>query len=64
MNIFFQCVVSVGFVIIFGTAGSSDLNTISLTQTISFVILGIVIMIIGLIGCNASRKGGKQNDKI
>lgn len=57
MNTFFQCVVSVGLFIILGTAGSCDLNTISLTQAILIVILGLVIIAIGLIGCNAVKKG-------
>ena len=57
MNTFFQCIVSVGLFIIIGAAGGTDLNTISLTQAILFVILGIVIMIIGLIGCKTTEKG-------
>ena len=57
MNTLFQCIVSVGLFIIIGAVGSTDLNTISLTQAILFVILGIVIMIIGLIGCRATEKG-------
>lgn len=57
MNTFFQCIVSVGLFIIIGAAGSTDLNTISLTQTILFVILGLVITFIGLIGCKAAKKG-------
>ena len=57
MNTLYQCIVSVGLFIIIGTAGSTDLNTISLTQTILFVILGLVIIFIGLAGCNATKKG-------
>lgn len=57
MNTFYQCIVSVGLFIIIGTAGSTDLNVISLTQTILFVILGLVIMLIGLAGCNTTKKG-------
>lgn len=57
MNTFYQCIVSVGLFIIIGTAGSTDLNVISLTQTILFVILGLVIIFIGLAGCNATKKG-------
>ena len=56
MNTFFECIVSVGLFIIIGTAGSSDLNVISLTQTILYGILGLVIMFIGIIG----RKGTKK----
>ena len=63
MNTFFEIVVSVGLFIIVGVAGSSDLNVISLTQTIFFVILGLVLMFIGVIGCKATRKEGKH-DKI
>ena len=57
MNTFFQCIVSVGLFIIIGAAGSSDLNIISLTQTILIVILGLVIMFIGIVGCKAAKKG-------
>lgn len=57
MNKFFECIVSVGLFIIIGAAGSTDLNTISLTQTILIVILGLVIMFIGLIGCKVAKKG-------
>jgi hypothetical protein len=57
MNTLFQCTISVGLIIILGTAGSSDLNAISLTETILFGILGLVIMFIGLAGCNATKKG-------
>ena len=57
MNTFFQCIVSVGLFIIIGAAGSTDLNAISLTQTILIIILGLVIMFIGIIGCNQAKKG-------
>lgn len=57
MNTLYQCIVSVGLFIIIGAAGSTDLNTISLTQAILTVILGLVIMGIGLIGCKATGKG-------
>jgi hypothetical protein len=57
MKTLFECIVSVGLFIIIGTAGSTDLNIISLTETILFVILGLVIMFIGLIGCKVAKKG-------
>ena len=57
MNTLFQCIISVGLVIILGTAGSSDLDAISLTETILYVILGLTLTSIGLIGCNATKKG-------
>ena len=57
MNILFECIVSVGLLIIIGAAGSTDLNTISLTQAILISILGLVIMFIGVIGCNGAKKG-------
>jgi hypothetical protein len=57
MKTLFECIVSVGLFIIIGTAGSTDLNAISLTQTILFVIFGLVIMLIGLIGCKVAKKG-------
>jgi hypothetical protein len=57
MNTLFQCIVSVGLFIIIGAAGSTDLNVISLTETILLIILGLVIIFIGLTGCNATKKG-------
>ena len=57
MKTLFECIVSVGLFIIVGAAGSTDLNTISLTQAILIVILGLVIMLIGIAGCNAAKKG-------
>ena len=57
MKTLFECIVSVGLFIIIGAAGSTDLNTISLTQAILIVILGLVIMFIGIVGCNAAKKG-------
>lgn len=53
MNTFF---ISVGLFIIIGTAGSTDLNTISLTQTMLYVALGLFVMFIGLVG-NKRRQG-------
>lgn len=50
MKRLFECIVSVGFFIIIGAAGSTDLNTISLTQAILYVALGIVIMSVGVLG--------------
>lgn len=57
MKTLFECIVSVGLFVILGTAGSSDLNAISLTETILYVILGLTLTSIGLIGCNATKKG-------
>ena len=57
MKTLFECIVSVGLFIIIGAAGSTDLNTISLTQAILAVIFGLVIIGIGLIGCKATGKG-------
>ena len=56
MNTFFQCIIFVGLFVIWGTAGSTDLNVISLTETMLYIILGLVIMLIGLIGCKATGK--------
>ena len=57
MKTLFECVVSVGLFIIIGAAGSTDINTISLTQAMLTVILGLVIIFIGVIGCKAVKKG-------
>ena len=57
MKTLFECIVSVGLFVILGTAGSSDLNALSLTETMLYVILGLTLTSIGLIGCNATKKG-------
>lgn len=57
MKILSECIVSVGLFLIIGAAGSTDLNTISLTQAILIVILGLVITSIGVIGCKVAKKG-------
>lgn len=57
MNIFFQCVVSVGLFIIIGAAGSVDIDAISLTQAMLVIIAGMAIILIGIAGCNATEKG-------
>ena len=57
MKTLFECIVSVGLFIIIGAAGSTDLNTISLTQAILIVILGLVIMFIGIADCKSAKKG-------
>ena len=57
MKTLFECTISVGLFIIVGAAGSTDLNTISLTETTLIGILGLVIMLIGLIGCKSAKKG-------
>lgn len=57
MRNLFEFIISVGLFIIIGAAGSTDLNTISLTETTLIGIFGLVIMFIGLIGCKAAKKG-------
>lgn len=57
MRTLFECIISVGLFIIIGAAGGTDLNTISLTETTLIGIFGLVIMFIGLVGCNATKKG-------
>lgn len=57
MNKFFEFIVSVGLFIIIGAIGGTDINTISLTQAILFVILGFVITFIGIAGCKGAKKG-------
>ena len=57
MKTFFECIIGIGLFIIIGSAGSTDINAISLTQAILIVILGLVIMFIGIVGCNGAKKG-------
>ena len=56
MNTFFQCIVSVGLLIIVGAAGSVDINVISLTKAMFIITIGLTMMLIGVIGCNATKK--------
>ena len=56
MNKFFECIVAIGLFIIIGTAGSTDINAISLTQAVIYVIVGIIITSIGMLGCNRNEK--------
>jgi hypothetical protein len=48
--------ITIGLFIIIGTAGSSDINAISLTQTIIYAFIGLATMCIGVLG----RKGKKE----
>lgn len=56
MNTFFECIVAIGLFIIIGTAGSTDINAISLTQTIIYALVGLAIMLIGVLGCKGTEK--------
>lgn len=56
MNTFFECIVAIGLFIIIGTAGSTDINAISLTQTIIYALIGLATMFIGVAGCKGNKK--------
>ena len=56
MNTFFECIVAIGLFIIIGTAGSTDINAISLTQTIIYALIGFATMLIGVLGCKGTEK--------
>ena len=58
MNALFECIVAIGLFIIIGAAGSADINAISLTQTIIYALIGIVITFIGVVGCKGNK--GRQ----
>lgn len=55
MNAFFECIVAIGLFIIIGTAGSTDINAISLTQAIIYALVGIIITAIGMLGCKGKK---------
>ena len=55
MNALFEFVVAIGLFIIIGAAGSTDINAISLTQAMFYVIIGIVITSIGMLGIKGNR---------
>ena len=56
MNTFFECIVAIGLFIIIGTAGSSDINAINLTQTIIYAFVGLAAMFIGALGCKGKKE--------
>lgn len=56
MNAFFECIVAIGLFIIIGTAGSSDINAINLTQTIIYALAGLAAMFIGALGCKRKKE--------
>ena len=44
----------VGFVVMVGTAGSSDLNTIDFKTALVYSLIGLVLMFIGFVGLKLS----------
>ena len=44
-----ECITAIGLFIIIGVAGSTDLNAITLTQTLIYTLIGIAIMCIGVL---------------
>ena len=58
MNALCECIVAIGLFIIIGTAGSTDINAISLTQALLYIVVGIIIISIGMLGIKGN--GGKQ----
>lgn len=56
MNTFFECIVAIGLFIIIGAAGSTDINTISLTQAIIYALIGIIVIAIGMLGCKGKKE--------
>ena len=62
MSRLFECTVGVGLFIIIGTAGSTDLNAISLTQTILYSLIGLIVTSIGMVGCKVNKKKGDNCD--
>ena len=39
--------IAIGFFLIIGIAGSADLNTLNIMETVIYAFIGIVIMLIG-----------------
>ena len=56
MNTFFECIAAIGLFIIIGTAGSTDINAINLTQTIIYALVGLATMLIGALGCKGKKE--------
>lgn len=57
MKTFFECIIGIGLFIIVGSAGSTDINAISLTQAIIYSLIGIAIASIGMAGHKGTKKG-------
>lgn len=58
MNTFFGCIVAIGLFIIIGAAGSTDINSISLSQALIYALIGIIIVFIGVMGCKITKNRG------
>ena len=58
MNTFFGCIVAVGLFIIIGAAGSTDINSISLSQALIYALIGIIVVFVGVMGCKITKNRG------
>lgn len=58
MNTFFECIVAIGLFIIIGAAGSTDINSISLSQALIYTLIGIIIVLVGVMGCKITKNRG------
>jgi hypothetical protein len=52
----------VGFAIIFGTAGASDLNNISMNQIVTQVLIGLVLFVGGFVGYQLVKEWEWRNE--
>ena len=56
MNKFFELIIAIGIFIIIGVAGSTDLGSISLIETLIYISIGMSIILIGFIGYKKTAK--------
>ena len=56
MNTFFGCIIGIGLLIVIGSAGSTDINAISLSQAIIYSLIGIAMTMLGLAGYKGDKK--------
>lgn len=56
MNTFFGCIIGIGLFIVIGSAGSTDINAMSLSQAIIYSLVGIAMTMFGLAGYKGDKK--------
>ena len=52
INLFFNLIISLGIFVILGTAGGSDMGTVTISEIFTFTLSGIALILVG----NAGKK--------
>ena len=56
MNKLFTAIITIGFIIVIGVAGSTDINAITFAETLAYTTIGMTIIFTGLIGLKGRQK--------